>query len=121
MAGDQLTDRLQVARKAVLATADVHGRPHLVPIVFAWDDGHIYSAVDHKPKSTTNLKRLRNIRENPRVSVLVDSYDEDWTALWWIRADGRARLHDDGERFERAELRAWSAGAPGPGDSADRP
>ncbi|AZG47489.1 TIGR03668 family PPOX class F420-dependent oxidoreductase [Gordonia insulae] len=72
--------------------------PHLVPIVFALDsDGRtdaIYSCVDHKPKRTQRLRRLANIAANPAVSLLVDHYDDDWTALWWVRVDGRAAVVD---------------------------
>jgi PPOX class probable F420-dependent enzyme len=86
--------RLAGARVARLATADASGRPHVVPVTFAVDRGesdtYIYIAIDHKPKTTTNLKRLRNIGENPAVSLLADYYAEDWAALWWVRVDGRA-------------------------------
>jgi PPOX class probable F420-dependent enzyme len=78
-----------------LGTADARGRPHVVPAVFAVDGDRIYTAVDQKPKSTANLKRLRNIMENPRVTVLADHYDDDWERLWWVRADGRAAIIDD--------------------------
>lgn len=77
---------------ARLATVTPAGAPHLVPIVFAVVDDTIYSAVDAKPKSTTRLARLANIGAEPRVSVLVDHYDEDWTRLWWARADGIATV-----------------------------
>lgn len=80
---------------ARLATVSGDGSPHLVPIVYALSDGRIVSAVDHKPKSTTTLRRLDNIAVNPFVCVLVDEYDEDWTRLWWARADGWARVIDD--------------------------
>jgi PPOX class probable F420-dependent enzyme len=84
-----------LARVARLATADPEGRPHLVPLVFALTRHKIYSVVDSKPKSSTNLKRLRNIAERPSVSVLVDHYDDDdWTRLWWARADGNAQILD---------------------------
>jgi PPOX class probable F420-dependent enzyme len=87
--------RLARARVARLATADASGRPHVVPVTFAVEGGtgggdRVYIAIDHKPKTTTDLKRLRNIRENPAVSVLADHYEDDWAALWWARADGRA-------------------------------
>jgi PPOX class probable F420-dependent enzyme len=91
--------RFAGARVARLASADAEGRPHIVPIVFALDGDRIYSVVDQKPKRTTQLRRLRNIAENSRVSLLVDHYDDDWDGLWWVRADGNARLldpdHDD--------------------------
>jgi PPOX class probable F420-dependent enzyme len=87
--------RFAAARVARLATAGADGRPHLVPVVFAVEDARIYSAVDDvKPKATTRLKRLSNIAANPAVALLVDHYDDDWTALWWARADGVARLVD---------------------------
>ena len=81
------------ATVARLATADASGRPHLVPITFAVSGDRVYSVVDAKPKRTINLRRLRNVRQNPAVSLLVDHYDDaDWSALWWVRADGTARV-----------------------------
>ncbi len=88
------------ARVARLATADGQGRPHLVPLVFACRDDVVVSAVDHKPKQTTALRRLRNIEVNSQVSLLVDHYDEDWSQLWWVRADGRARVLTGAEADE---------------------
>jgi len=96
MGSDWTREHIRAARVARLATADDYGRPHLVPIVFALEGAVIYTAVDSKPKSTTALRRLANIAVNPQVSVLVDEYDDDWTQLWWARADGRAQLLDDG-------------------------
>ena len=87
------------ARVARLATVDEHGQPYLVPVTFALDGDVAYIAVDHKPKTTRNLKRLRNIEANPRVSLLVDEYTEDWTRLWWIRADGIATILRDPATF----------------------
>jgi PPOX class probable F420-dependent enzyme len=80
------------ARVARLATIDPNGRPHLVPIVFAVDSNTVYSAIDDKPKRTSELRRLGNVRANPSVSLLVDHYDEDWSKLWWVRADGTGRV-----------------------------
>jgi PPOX class probable F420-dependent enzyme len=85
---------------ARLATAGPSGRPHLVPVVFAVAGDNVFSAVDAKPKRTTRLRRLANVRENPRVALLADHYDDsDWSALWWVRADGAARVleGDDAE------------------------
>jgi PPOX class probable F420-dependent enzyme len=85
--------RFAVARIARLATVGATAQPHVVPIVFALAGETIYSVVDAKPKRTTELRRLRNVRSNPLVSVLVDHYDDtDWDALWWVRADGSARV-----------------------------
>lgn len=58
----------------------------------------LFHAVDRKPKSSTDLKRLRNIEATGSVSVLCDHFDEDWTRLWWARADGRAEVWNDGPR-----------------------
>jgi PPOX class probable F420-dependent enzyme len=86
------------ARVASLATADVDGRPHVVPIVFAVAGDTVYSAVDSKPKRTTSLRRLANLQANPRATLLVHHYDdEDWTRLWWVRADGEGRVLEPGE------------------------
>ena len=84
--------RFRAARVARLATVSAGGRPHLVPVTFAAGADTVWFAVDAKPKSSTDLRRLRNIRANPRVSLLVDHYDEDWSRLWWVRADGEARV-----------------------------
>jgi PPOX class probable F420-dependent enzyme len=84
--------RFAAARVARLASVDAHGRPHLVPIVFALSEETIYSVIDAKPKRTVALRRLENVRANPLVSVLADHYEEDWRELWWARADGSARV-----------------------------
>lgn len=85
--------RFGAARVLRLATADEAGRPHLVPATFAaTGDDLLFLAVDDKPKRHHRLKRLRNIERNPAVSALVDAYDEDWARLWWVRADGTARV-----------------------------
>ncbi len=82
---------------AMLATVGQGGAPHIVPVVFAVHDDVVYTAVDAKRKSTQKLRRLANIEGNPQVSMLVDHYDEDWTQLWWVRADGLAEIHYSGE------------------------
>ena len=86
------------ARVARLATAGADGRPHVVPICFALDGDTLYTAVDRKPKRTRALRRLRNIEQNPRVEVVIDHYEEDWTRLWWVRLRGRARVVDRDDR-----------------------
>jgi PPOX class probable F420-dependent enzyme len=94
--------RLAGARVGRLATADPEGVPHVVPFVFALAGRTLYWAVDRKPKRSPRLRRLDNIRANPRVEVVVDHYDEDWTGLWWVRASGAARFVDGGEERSRA-------------------
>jgi len=66
-----------------------------VPVTFAVDGDRVYIAIDSKPKRTTDLKRLRNITENPAVALLADEYDDDWSRLWWARGDGSARILTD--------------------------
>ena len=101
MTGEEARRRFGQARVARLATASAQGRPHAVPLCFVLEGDAIYWAVDEKPKRTRELRRLRNIAENSRVSVLVDRYEEDWSRLWWARADGEARLLGGGDE-ERA-------------------
>lgn len=89
---EHLRDRFAGARVLRLGTADAAGQPHLVPATFAVLGDVVAIAVDHKPKRHLNLKRLRNIDANPAVTLLVDHFDEDWDRLWWVRADGEARV-----------------------------
>lgn len=84
-----------------MASVDAAGRPHIVPMTFALAGERIYSAIDHKPKSTRGLRRLRNIRANPRVTVLADHYADDWERLWWVRADGNAEIIEADEAMAR--------------------
>ena len=96
MGGIDPQARFARAGVARLATVSPDGSPHLVPVVFTLLDDVIYTAVDAKPKTTRRLRRLTNIEHDSRVSVLVDQYDDDWSQLWWVRADGRATVHHDG-------------------------
>jgi len=89
--------RFAQAPVARLATVSPDGGPHLVPVVFALDGDVVYTAVDAKPKTTQRLRRLANIAGNPRVSLLADHYADDWAQLWWIRVDGIASVHHDGD------------------------
>ena len=73
-------------------------------VTFAVDGDMIYTAVDQKPKTSTALKRLRNVGENPWVTMLADEYSDDWETLWWVRADGRAAILAD-QRQMAAPLR----------------
>ncbi|MFC4013575.1 TIGR03668 family PPOX class F420-dependent oxidoreductase [Nonomuraea purpurea] len=89
-------------RVARLGTAGGDGTPHVVPVTFAVVGGRVVTAIDHKPKTTADLRRLRDLRANPKASVLADHYDDDWALLWWVRADGPARILTDGPERESA-------------------
>ena len=93
---------IQYQRVAHLATADAAGRPHVVPVCFAYLDGRIYVAIDEKPKRSLRLKRLRNIEENPQVSLVCDRYVEDWSRLAWVMVHGTAAVVLNGPEHERA-------------------
>ncbi|HEY2987676.1 MAG TPA: TIGR03668 family PPOX class F420-dependent oxidoreductase [Candidatus Binatia bacterium] len=92
------------ARVARLATAGADGRPHVIPICFAFDGKKIYSPIDEKPKKTSplRLKRIRNIRANPHVALVIDRYHEDWKKLAYLLIAGRARILVSGAGHRRA-------------------
>jgi PPOX class probable F420-dependent enzyme len=98
----ELRDLLAGERVARLATVSADGSPHLVPICFAVAGDTVYSAVDAKPKRTQRLQRLANARATGRAALLADRWDEDWSRLWWVRADGAARVLEAGEERDRA-------------------
>jgi PPOX class probable F420-dependent enzyme len=95
-------ERLASARVGHLATVRPDGRPHVVVCCFALEGDRLWTAVDAKPKATTRLQRLVNVRAHPWASLLVDHYEEDWGGLWWVRVDGAATVLDRGGEYERA-------------------
>ena len=99
----ELLELLSDARVATLASIRADGRVDLVPVTFAFDVRTVVTAIDHKKKSTTELKRLENIKQFPEVTLLVDRYDDDdWKQLWWVRIRGRAKVYQSGNEFDRA-------------------
>jgi PPOX class probable F420-dependent enzyme len=96
--------RLKVARVARLATLDARNRPHIVPICFAYDGKFLYTALDQKPKRVPpeRLARVRNIRAAPRVALLIDQYEDDWTQLWYVLIRGKAKLIPKSAQKEHA-------------------
>ena len=114
MPRDTLTDAearfVRRARVARLGTASGGGQPNVVPVCFEFLGGSIYIGLDSKPKSVAHmrLRRVRNILENPRVSFLVDRYDEDWGRLGYVMISAEATLDvEDSERRRAIEaLRA---------------
>jgi PPOX class probable F420-dependent enzyme len=99
---ERMRARVTEARVARLATIDPQGRPHVVPVCFVLDGDTVYSAVDEKPKRSRELQRLKNVRANPAVALIVDRYDEDWTQLWWVRLRGAAKVLEAGPEREHA-------------------
>jgi len=93
---------IRAARVAHLATADSAGQPLVIPICFVFDGKEFFSPIDEKPKRTTNLKRLRNISENPKVCLIVDRYEEEWQRLAYVLVRGMARVLTRGARHKRA-------------------
>jgi PPOX class probable F420-dependent enzyme len=91
----ELRRRFASSRVARLSTVRPDGGPHVVPIVFAVVGDTVFSAVDAKPKRSTRLQRLANVRAEPRCALLVDHYEDDWRRLWWVRADGVAEVVAD--------------------------
>ena len=113
-------ERVAASRVARLATIEPDGRVHLVPIVFVLEGDRLYTAVDAKPKSSRALRRIENARRDPRVTVLVDRYEEDWASLWWVRLRGQARVLDEGGEAAhaldllRAKYEQYAEAPPGP-------
>jgi len=95
----EVADFIASARVGRLATANRSGQPLVVPFCYAWDGEALVSAIDAKPKRAGDLKRVRNIRENPKVSVVIDHYDEDWRRLRWVIIQGLAEILTAGSDF----------------------
>lgn len=109
---DDARRRFAAGRVARLATVRPEGGPHLVPVTFAVDGDTVFTAVDAKPKRTSRLQRLDNLRSQPRCTLLVDHYDDDWSRLWWVRADGVARVIDAPDRAHPGLARLAARYAP---------
>jgi PPOX class probable F420-dependent enzyme len=109
---DSIKKIVKEARVARFATIDAKSRPHMVPICFAFDGKVFYSAIDRKPKRVApeRLARVKNLSARSDVALLVDHYEEDWTQLWFVLIQGKAKLLAQSARQERthaiAQLRA---------------
>jgi PPOX class probable F420-dependent enzyme len=113
---EEALERLRSARVGRIATVTPEDRPHVVPFVFAVVERDLdviaYWVVDRKPKRTERLQRLRNLERNPAAELVVDGYDEDWRALWWVRASGTGRVVEDASDESGAALSALAAKYP---------
>src|SRR6516164_5275743 len=85
---------INTQRVARLATADLDGHPHIVPVCYVYDGVHFYIPLDEKPKRVDEhkLKRVRNILARHEASLLIDQYDDDWSRLGYILVYGHAAL-----------------------------
>lgn len=93
LSAEQARARFADCPVAVLGTVDEAGEAaHLVPVTYVVSGDRVFIAIDDKPKRTQDLKRLRNIAAYPRVCLLAQHYQDDWSGLWWARADGTARV-----------------------------
>lgn len=101
---DEARAFLDAHRVAHLATADRGGEPHVVPLCYARVGDRLYFVADDKPKrrGPRGLKRIANIAENPRVALVVDDYDEDWTRLAFLLLHSEAEIVADAGEYERA-------------------
>lgn len=95
---------LRTARTAHLATADGDGQPHVIPICFVFDSRSVYSVLDQKPKGVPvmRLRRVRNIVANPKVSLVIDHYEEQWSRLRYLLVLGHAELLEEGAEASEA-------------------
>jgi PPOX class probable F420-dependent enzyme len=95
---------LEQARVGHLATASGDGEPHVIPVCFVFDGICLYSPIDAKPKRVvaSGLRRLKNLHENSRVSLVVDHYEEDWGRLRYVLISGRGNILEGGSERDRA-------------------
>ena len=96
LSAQAIDERLQRTPRAVLATLRADGSASLVPVVFARVGDVLWSPIDGKPKRGATLARLANVARDSRVALLLDHYDADWSLLWWLRVEGRARVLPSG-------------------------
>lgn|SRR5690242_6691054 len=97
-----IIDKAKVAR---LATVDSEHKPHLIPVVFAFDNDSYFIPIDEKTKrfKPENLKRTKNIQQNSDVALLIDEYNDDWTKLYFVMIQGKASIIG-GKKLEQNEL-----------------
>jgi len=89
-----LKAKINEAKVARLATVDLECKPHLIPVVFVFDNDCYFIPIDEKTKRSRpeKLKRAKNIQQNPNVALLIDEYNEDWKKLYFIMIQGKASI-----------------------------
>ena len=111
LAEDVARARLAAHDHGILCTVHAERGVDAVPVAYAVDDGGFVGVpVDRvKPKSSSRLQRERNLEADPRATLLVEHWDsDDWSQLWWVRAELRRHTETDASRA--AELAARLAG-----------
>jgi PPOX class probable F420-dependent enzyme len=90
----RIKEIVEKARVARLATVDSECKPHLIPVVFVFDNNCYFIPIDEKHKRSTpeKLRRTKNIQQNSNVVLLIDEYNEDWTKLYFIMIQGNASI-----------------------------
>ncbi len=96
MLSDVEAKLVQTCHAGRLGTIARDGRPNLVPVCYAYTDGQFVIPVDQKPKRAGKLARIRNIERDPRVTLLIDHYDDDWSQLAWVRVEGTGHITERG-------------------------
>jgi PPOX class probable F420-dependent enzyme len=89
---DWAWDLVEGSRVARLAFLDESDLPRVLPVTYALAEGAVWSAIDHKPKRSSEPARLRYLRRRPEAALCVDRYDDDWERLAWVQLLGRVEL-----------------------------
>jgi PPOX class probable F420-dependent enzyme len=98
LADTEALARLAAHDHGTLCTIHAERGVDAVPVVYAVDDaGYVTVPIDRvKPKVTERLQRERNLEMDPRAVLLVDHWDrDDWSQLWWVRAELRLQPPGD--------------------------
>src|SRR6267378_6438730 len=108
---ERVTEFINAHRVARLATADAVGRPAVIPICYVFDGTSFYSAIDQKPKRVgpKELQRIRNIRVNPSVALVIDDYSENWSQLVYVLVHGEAKIIEPNESMSVEQATAVAA------------
>jgi len=75
-----------------IATCDKNGNPHVTPVCYIFKDNALYIFTDY------GTKKLKNIYENPKVSVVIDVYRSPWNKA--VIINGEAEVIEKGEEYK---------------------
>jgi nitroimidazol reductase NimA-like FMN-containing flavoprotein (pyridoxamine 5'-phosphate oxidase superfamily) len=100
------------ARVVRVATADARGLPHVVPVCAVVDGDRLWFG------SGDDARKVRNLRANPRVTLVADDYSEAWDGLRGVMVAGTATIHARGPRFRRARKLLYAKYPQYPTDAA---